>query len=353
MVLVKTLVSLLIVGGVASYFLVVQPAFNAKLPDWCGHVVCVTLLASIAVMVHNAPPAMVMVAINILFVLLHIIKPKDFFDGFGCDAVISTGTLTVFADAVYKSGALDAMLGPLLPPTTSVYAAIGRVCLIGLTVSTFLNNVPVMAMMLPLVEAWANRNNLPLRLLLMPCAYAIFLGAMNTVVASSCNLTALQVAKDLVGEEAWGTTFTIPQFFSPGLVGIPTGLLGVFFLTATAPFFLGVATPSIEKSFNKSFGIALSRSLAGDDGEMDLPPVHEMVELPGQPLISSGAFYYVMMRPVDPAVGRTVAASGVGRAAHGISLWKVYPVQAPTVPFCHPGEWAGHTLSSGDLLLYT
>jgi len=54
--------------------------------------------------------------------------------------------------------------------------------------SAFMNNTPVVAMMIPVVEAWAQKTGHPASTLLIPLAFAAQLGGMCTLIGTSTNL---------------------------------------------------------------------------------------------------------------------------------------------------------------------
>jgi Na+/H+ antiporter NhaD/arsenite permease-like protein len=61
--------------------------------------------------------------------------------------------------------------------------------------SAFLNNTPVVAMMVPAVQDWARRNRLPISKLMIPLSYAAILGGTLTVIGTSTNLIVAGLVK--------------------------------------------------------------------------------------------------------------------------------------------------------------
>lgn len=59
------------------------------------------------------------------------------------------------------------------------------------SVSAFLNNTPIVALMIPYVRDWAERNNHPGSKFLIPLSFATITGGMITVIGTSTNLILL------------------------------------------------------------------------------------------------------------------------------------------------------------------
>eukprot|EP00965_Chrysotila_dentata_P215538 6188835-Pleurochrysis_carterae.AAC.2 len=81
-------------------------------------------------------------------------------------------------------------------PSTHATALL-RLCVPTTLASAFLNNTPIVAMLIPACEAWATRAGLDVRVLLMPLSFASMLGGMCTLVGTSTNLVLnAQIAAD-------------------------------------------------------------------------------------------------------------------------------------------------------------
>jgi len=352
---VKTIVAAVIFVAVGAYLLIAQPHFEAsERPDWMGYAVCMVIVGAVMLMIHNFSAAFCMVGINIAFVLLGIIKPDEFFQGFASHAVIATGTLCVFADAVFQTSILDVVMGPLLPTRAPLWEARLRVMCMGFLFSTFLNNTPVLAILLPVTESYCARASLPLRSMLMPLTFSIYFGANNSLIAHSSNLTTLQVTKDLVGA-AYGTPeWKAPNFFSPLLIGFPIGVCGLAFMT----FFTTTLLPSNEPGKAASFASksrALDLELDDDqDDVLDIPDAAECLQVPGQPMLSYGYEYLVTFKPIRPLIGTYFHESGLDKKDSTITLKSVI-TQTPQGPVTlySKKEWDKHVILSDDLLIFS
>src|SRR5690606_25272017 len=62
--------------------------------------------------------------------------------------------------------------------------------------SAFLNNTPVVAMLIPRVQAWSARVGLPASKTLIPLSYAAIIGGLVTLVGTSTNIVVSGLVED-------------------------------------------------------------------------------------------------------------------------------------------------------------
>ncbi len=55
-------------------------------------------------------------------------------------------------------------------------------------ISAFMNNTPLVAMMIPVTADWAKKYNVPVSKLMMPLSFAAILGGCCTKIGTSTNL---------------------------------------------------------------------------------------------------------------------------------------------------------------------
>lgn len=89
--------------------------------------------------------------------------------------------------------------------------------------SAFLNNTPVVAMMIPLVEKLGQRLRIPSSKLLIPLSYASILGGTCTLIGTSTNLVIVGLVADRIEGFSMGI-FEIAQ------VGLPILVAGLAYM---------------------------------------------------------------------------------------------------------------------------
>lgn len=148
--------------------------------------------------------------------------------GFANPALIAVLGLLVIGDALERTGALDKGAALVLAagrgsPVATVTMALSAV----LVVSAVLNNIPVVVIFIPIMQAISlSIGRRPSRLLI-PLSFAAMLGGMTTLIGSSTNLLVSSALVQL-GERPFGFfDFTIP--------GIVLASVGLVYLLAIAP----------------------------------------------------------------------------------------------------------------------
>jgi len=174
-----------------------------------------------------APPMPTVVAGVVALLVTDVIDADVAFAGFGNPAPITVAALYVVAAAVERTGLLGPAVARLLGSGGSERRTLSRLAIPSAGASAVLNNTPIVAMVLPQVEAWADRHGRTASRLLMPLSFATILGGVITTLGTSTNL----VVSGLV-ERGGGDPF---DFFEVTSVGLPVAVVGVIVLILIAP----------------------------------------------------------------------------------------------------------------------
>lgn len=148
-----------------------------------------------------------------------IIGPKEAFSGFANEGVITVGIMYVIVAGLRDTGAIAYISGFILGKPKSLLGAQVRMMTPVAAVSAFMNNTPLVAMMIPAVGDWAKKNNWSPSKLMIPLSYAAVLGGTMTLIGTSTNL----VVNGFVIKET-GTGFGI---FDVAPVGVPCAIVGI------------------------------------------------------------------------------------------------------------------------------
>jgi len=92
--------------------------------------------------------------------------------------------------------------------------------------SAFLNNTPLVAVMIPYVHAWCRRNNISPSKFMMPLSYAAILGGCATLIGTSTNM----IVNGLVVDQTIAPDLESLKIFDFAAVGIPMILLGLIYI---------------------------------------------------------------------------------------------------------------------------
>lgn len=187
------------------------------------------VLAMLFVLIREVlPPAGVVLGATTVLLVSGIIDEEQAFSGFSNSAPLTVAALYVLARGVEKTG----VLGPMIDRMLGDPKRIGRLAMARLLVPTaggsaFLNNTPLVGMMIPEVTAWAAKRGVSPSRLLMPLSYAAILGGTLTVIGTSTNLVISGLLQER-GEPALGIFEITPL----GAVVVAVGLTTVIALAA-------------------------------------------------------------------------------------------------------------------------
>ncbi len=178
------------------------------------------------------------------------VRATDFLAGFGNAALITVMSLLVCTRALEVTGALHPVADRLArlwqrKPTVALLAAL----MLAFVLSMFLNNTPVVAMLLPILVGVSLRTGQPASSMLMPVGYATIIGGMCTTIGTSTNLLVVEVATSL-GMAPMGIFHFTP-------IALAGAALGIVFLWLVAPRLLPSRTPPLPDTSPRVFEAVL------------------------------------------------------------------------------------------------
>ncbi len=135
------------------------------------------------------PPAAVILAATTTLLVAGVIDEEQAFSGFANPAPLTVAALYVLARGVEKTGVLGPLVSRMLGSSRSVKrATLARLLVPTAGASAFLNNTPLVGMLIPEVRNWAGKHGVAASKLLLPVSYAAILGGTLTVIGTSTNL---------------------------------------------------------------------------------------------------------------------------------------------------------------------
>lgn len=154
--------------------------------------------------------------------------PTDLFAGFANEALIAVCALMVLGQGLVRTGALEPvgrMLGKLWgkAPFLSLLATL----VVGAFLSAFVNNTPIVVLLLPILISVCLRNKSSPAAVLMPMGFATLVGGMATTIGTSTNLLVVNVAADLGLEKFGMFDFAVPAVIA--------ATIGILYLWLVAP----------------------------------------------------------------------------------------------------------------------
>lgn len=160
------------------------------------------------------------------------VSTSDALSGFNNPGVLAVGSLFVVIKGVERSRLADKAARHVFGLRTTFTAGLVRLMSLTFVLSAFLNNTPVVALLIPVTRDWARTRGFSPQHLLMPLSFSCIFGGLLTIIGTSTNL----VVQGLI-IEAGATDPTIHGlgFFEPGYIGLPLGIVGMVYLAFAAP----------------------------------------------------------------------------------------------------------------------
>jgi hypothetical protein len=179
------------------------------------------------------------------------------------------------------TGAIDWYIGKLLGvPKNSASAQLRLVCAVCFA-SAFLNNTPIVAIMIPIVLRWAKTIRISSQQLLIPMSYGTIMGGTCTLIGTSTNLVLSGLLQD-----DYGITIGL---FDVTPYGVPVAIMGIAYLIIFGPMLLPGGGSSSGRSpfdgdeillgaritsWSPAAGRSVKRSGLRDTGGLYLVSVH-------------------------------------------------------------------------------
>ncbi|NNM15486.1 MAG: SLC13 family permease, partial [Bacteroidia bacterium] len=151
-------------------------------------VATVILLLVVSLFKEWFRPVMAFTMAIILLLITNIISPSEALTGFSNENIAIIFFLLLLSNVFRKTGALNYILNRFLKPTLNTKGFIARMALMVGGLSGFVNNTPLVAIMLPNVYSWANKKGINPSKVLMPLSYVAIVGGMLTLIGTSTNL---------------------------------------------------------------------------------------------------------------------------------------------------------------------
>ena len=181
------------------------------------------------------------------------------FGGFGHQALITICALMIMGRGLVVTGALE----PFARVLEGVFRINGQLGLlaalmVAFTLSMFVNDTPVMVLLLPIMVALAGRGMMASSKTLMPINAAVLIGGMGTTIGTSTNILVVSIASD-IGMRTFGVFEFTPIVLVAALFALP-------YLWLVMPRLLrdnSVVADNIRRIFQTRLRVGSSSILAG------------------------------------------------------------------------------------------
>jgi di/tricarboxylate transporter len=174
-----------------------------------------------------------------ILVLTRILTPKEALEGFANEGMATVGIMFVVVAGLQETGAINWLSKYLFGKPKTISGAQVRMMLPVAALSGFMNNTPLVAMMIPAVSDWARRFRMSPSKLMIPLSYAAILGGTCTLIGTSTNL----VVNGLLLSK---TDYAGVKMFDIAWIGIPTAIVGFIYTMIASRFLLPARQPAVS-----------------------------------------------------------------------------------------------------------
>ncbi len=158
--------------------------------------------------------------------VFRVLTPSEILQGFANEQIAVIILLLLLGEVFRKTSVLDIFFDKVLHHARSYKHFMARLMFIVAPMSAFLNNTPLVAILIPYVHNWSVKNKVNVSKLMMPLSFAAILGGCATLVGTSTNL----IVNGLVIEQTITTDLKPLNVFDFSIVGGSMIIVGAFYM---------------------------------------------------------------------------------------------------------------------------
>ena len=180
-----------------------------------------------------------------------VLSPSEILNGFANEQVAVIIMLLLLGDIYRRTSVLDIVFDRVFSKAKSTQNFNARMMFLVAPLSAFLNNTPLVALLMPYVHTRAGKTGEYVSKLMIPLSFAAILGGCATLVGTSTNL----IVNGLVTEQDIIPNLPSLEIFDFFAVGAPMILIGILYLLYAGPKLLperhgpGSQIPSIKRRY--------------------------------------------------------------------------------------------------------
>jgi len=228
----------------------------------------------VALLATRLPPATVFLGALTLTVTFDLAPLGRSLAGFSNPGVLTIGALFMVAAGMYSTGAISLLSEKVIGRPKTMFGAHLKILPPIAVGSAFLNNTPLVAMMIPVIGDLCRSTGLSKGKLYIPLSFVSILGGMCTLIGTATNLIIAGLVLDAISNDSGGAAgLREITMFDPSWVAVPAMVLGVVLMMATSKWLLpdaakGAAAAASQRRYGAEFTIPPGSALVGQTLEV-------------------------------------------------------------------------------------
>ncbi|WP_436902046.1 SLC13 family permease [Halovenus halobia] len=225
-----------------------------SVPPLTAEILLVFAIVAVALVLFVLEPLPIDIVALAVLVSLIVLEPwtgvgaETGVGGFASSATLTVLAMFVISEGIRRTGLIN-MIGDAIAERYGSSQYKQLLAVLGLSGGTagFINNTPVVAVMIPMVSTLSERTGISPSKLLIPISYTAMLGGMLTLIGTSTNILASDVSARLIGQP-----FSMFEFTQLGALVL---LTGVVYLGTVGPLLIPERIKTGDKLIDE-FGMA-------------------------------------------------------------------------------------------------
>lgn len=196
------------------------------------------LAVLLALTLTSVGPDLVMIAALTFLLSSGVLDTRQALAGFANEGLITVGVLFIVATGLRETGGMAWLAQRILGRPTRLVEAQARMMVPAAVMSSFMNNTPLVAMLVPVVLEWAKKLRMSPSKFMMPLSFATILGGLCTEIGTSTNVVVYGLLRDATGEK--------PGMFAIAPIGIVCAIVGIGYMLVASRFLLKDRKPVLS-----------------------------------------------------------------------------------------------------------
>ena len=162
---------------------------------WDAWLTIFVTLGVLIALAFERPADLVFMSAILVLSLAGVITPKLAFEGFVNSSLLMVAALFVVTAGLKETGVVDTIGEKVLGPARTETGGLTVLSLFTIVTSAFMNNTPIVAMLIPVVIGWCRKHSVAPSKLLIPLSFTTILGGACSRIGTSTNLVVAGLMK--------------------------------------------------------------------------------------------------------------------------------------------------------------